>query len=235
MLTAPPLRRTPLHSWHARHGAHFLDRLGWQLPAAYGALGRETDAARHGLAVADVSALVKIALVGPGVPALAQELAGNTAACQPRGVAALPVPTGALACRLTESHLLLLAATPDPGPLQGLLAERRAGAAVVQSDVTSAQAGLCLVGQHVEDLLRRLTALDVSAAALPPGACAETGLAGVPALLIRPPGTTPPALHVLVGWDLAEYAWECVLEAGRGFGIQPLGWEGLCSLGLAAG
>ena len=48
------------------------------------------------------------------------------------------------------------------------------------------------------------------------------------------PDSTPAALYVYVSCDLAEYAWERVLEAGRGFDIQPLGWEGLRALGLAA-
>jgi hypothetical protein len=70
MLNAPsPVARTPLHHWHAAHGARFADLDGWQVVAGYGALEREVAAARGGLGLADISAFKKINLHGPGVPA----------------------------------------------------------------------------------------------------------------------------------------------------------------------
>src|SRR5262245_52279261 len=109
MVSSPPQFRTPLHHWHARRGARFLDQGGWQLPAAYAGAGREADAARHGLVLADVSAFAKLGLLGPGVPARARALAGDGPASRPWGVADLGGTGPLLACRLTDDHLLLLA------------------------------------------------------------------------------------------------------------------------------
>ncbi len=228
---ATVVRYTPVHHWHARHGARFADSGGWQVPVAYVGAGREAAAARSGLAVADVSAFAKVSLLGPGVGAAARTLAGDGPAAKPRGLAALAGMT--LACRLTDDHLLLLAATTGMAGLDTLLVDFPPEARLVRNDATTAYAGFCLVGPHVEELLRRLTALDVAPTALPPGSCAETGMAGVQALLVRPAEQGVPTVRVYVGWDVGEYVWERLLAAGRGWDIQPLGLEAFGSLGLA--
>jgi glycine cleavage system aminomethyltransferase T len=233
MVLSPPLQRSPLHHWHASRGARFTDQAGWQLPAVYTTTEREVSAARTGLAVADISAFAKISLLGPGVPDLARALTGDGPATRPRGVAALDAGGRLLACRLTDEHLLLLASTPDPGNFDGRLANLPAGPSVVRSEATSAYAGFCLVGFSIDKLLCRLTSLDVTPAALPPGSCAETGLAGVQALLVRPPESGSASLRIHVGWDVAEYVWERLLDAGRSQEIVPVGMEALRSLGLA--
>jgi glycine cleavage system aminomethyltransferase T len=53
------MARTPLHHWHAAHGARFLDRDGWQVVAAYADPEREAETARTGLGLADNSAFLK--------------------------------------------------------------------------------------------------------------------------------------------------------------------------------
>jgi sarcosine oxidase subunit alpha len=226
MPNAPaPVARTPLHHWHATHGAHLAERDGWQVVTAYSAVEREVVAARAGLGLADVSAWAKVSLRGPGVPALVRSQIPGSAAQSPRGVAAIP-EEAALACRLTEDHLLLLgsaAAFSFAHRLAGLLQNW----AVVRTDVTSALAGFMVVGPSLEEFLRRLTQLDVRAAHLPVNACAETALAGVEALLVRTAETSLPSMRVYVGWDFGEYVWERMLEAGQEWSITPLGMEAL--------
>src|SRR5262249_8944995 len=138
----------------------------------------------------------------------------------------------ALACRLTDDHLLLL----DAGT-GAALGERLAGLpgaeGLVQADATSAYAGFWLIGPHTGEVLRRLTHLDTSPAALPPGSCAEAGLAGVPASLVAPPARSLPSVRVYVSWDLGEYVWEQLWEAGAPWAITPLGLQALQAL-LAA-
>ena len=107
-----------------------------------------------------------------------------------------------------------------------------AATAVVASDATSAQASFCLAGPLGDALLQRLTAFDM--AALPSSSCAETGVAGVHAVLVRSQELSVPSLRILVAWDLAEYLWETLLDAGRGHGIAPLGLDGWrrCRMGV---
>src|SRR6516165_3812712 len=125
--------RTPLHHWHAAHGARFTDRDGWQVVASYTEARREADAARTSLGLADISASAKVSLRGVGVPSLVEALLPDGAARRPGGVAALPGEP-ALACRLTDDHLLFLASPPAAMTLR-TIAE---SPSVVQTDATSA-------------------------------------------------------------------------------------------------
>ncbi len=175
-------------------------------------------AARAGFGLADVSAFAKLSLRG-----------AVGASPGPRGVAVLAGDSG-LACRLTHDHLLLLGSTMAVADLSPSMTAVPEGRGVVPTDVTSTYAGFELIGPRLEELLRRLTHLDVGPAALPSGSCAETSFAGVEALLVRPPGRSLPALRVYVGWDLGEYVWERMTDAGRDVPIGPLGLEALALL-----
>jgi heterotetrameric sarcosine oxidase gamma subunit len=232
-MTGSPRGRTPLHHWHTANGARFMESDGWLIPAVYSDVAKEVAAAGTGLALADLSAYAKTSLIGRDVPELIGALLGETAASQARGVAIIPPGSPALACRLTSDHLLLLAAETS-APLAVRLASLTEGRAVLGHDVTSSYAGFCLIGPHGENVLRQLTPLDVSPAALPAGSCAETSLAGVHALLVRSPEWAVPATWIYVAWDLAEYVWERLMGAGKPFGCAPLGREAWRSISAGA-
>jgi sarcosine oxidase subunit alpha len=230
------IARTPLDHWHAAHGARFTVVDGWRLPAAYASTDQEATAAGASVGLADISAFAKVSVQGPDVPKLVQALLPDADAARPRGVASLAADGSVLACRLTEDRLLLLSATPGAMGIAERLAELSSASYVVQSDVTAAYAGLCIVGPPTEALLRRVTALDVSAEAFAMNSCAETGLAGVHAVLVRMPELSVPSVRVYVGWDVAEYVWERLMEEGRAWGVSPLGLEALQALrGTATG
>jgi sarcosine oxidase subunit alpha len=215
-----PTRLTPLHYRHLAHGARFADRDGWQVVAAYSGAEPEVAAARAGVGLADASAFAKLSLRGPAVRAAFPALAPGRVALPGESV---------LACRLTEDHLLLLAAAPTVPPAMQRLADLHDGTGV-QTDVTSAYAGFEAIGPGLEGVLRRLTHLDVRATALPPDSCAETALTGVEALLVRHDRGPLPALRVYVAWDLGEYVWERIIEAGRDAPITPIGLDALALL-----
>jgi heterotetrameric sarcosine oxidase gamma subunit len=229
MSQATPLCRTPLHHWHAARASRFTDTPEWHLPLVYSGIEAEAAAARSGLGLADLSAFAKISLLGSGVPALAQALVPNSAATKPRGVTVLEPHGPVLACRLTDDHLLLLDAATAATSLQERLARLPALAQVVQVDASPTYAGFLLAGPRALEMLSGLTALDLGAA-LPVGACAETSVAGVHGLLVRAPEMTVPSVRLYVGWDLAEYVWERLLDEGRRHGLTPLGLEALNAL-----
>jgi heterotetrameric sarcosine oxidase gamma subunit len=217
-----PVARTPLYDWHAAHGARFEVRKGWEMPTVYSSPEGEAEEARRDLGLADISAFAKRSFRGKGVPGVVERMPLDGSAATPRGVARLDAPEPALVCRLTADHLLLIALTEE-----GLPIIPTAELELPVTDVTSAYAGFCVAGPRTEELLRRLTALDVRQSAFPANSCAETSLAGVEALLVRAPELSVPAMRLYVAWDFAEYVWERLLEAGRDLGVSPLGPEGL--------
>jgi heterotetrameric sarcosine oxidase gamma subunit len=226
-----PVARTPLHHWHAAHGARFANREGWQVVAVYTDPQREAEAARAGLGLVDISSFAKISVRGPE----AASLMPGGVPLSPGGVCHWQLAASAiLVCRLTEDHLLLLASTPAATELRQQLAALRAGRAVVQTDVTSAYTGYWVMGPLREEFLSRLTHLDVRPASFPVNTCAETALAGVEALLVRTAELSLPALRIYVAWDLGEYVWERLMEAGCDGQITHLGLNALARLGCVS-
>ncbi len=221
---------TPLHHWHLARSAQMGEFAGWQIPLVYSTVAEEVAAARSGAALADVSAFLKYSLLGPAVLAFLEASLPGTAALRPRGVSWLP-ERKALACRLTTDHLLLLAMDMQADALAPQLTRADLFPGLVRQEVTAAHAAFWLCGPQMEEVLAGLTALDISPTALPEGACAETGLVGVPALLVRVPELAVPSVLLCVGWEVGEYVWERLLEGGR---VTALGQEGLCEL-LAGG
>ena len=175
-MTTGPLARTPLHAWHVARGARLVERGGWQVPAVYTSPEAELAAARGGAAVADVSAFAKGSLRGRAVLAFVEASLPNTAATRPRGVARFPHDPTTLACRLTGDHLVLLALGVEPAPLEPHRKRAALFPGLVYQDATTAHAAFWLLGPQTEGLLARLTSLDISAAALPPGRCLRSTL-----------------------------------------------------------
>jgi glycine cleavage system aminomethyltransferase T len=209
--------RTPFHHWHAAHGARFAEAGGWQVVTNYADPRKEAGAAGTDLSLADISAFPKISLRGQGVPALVPTLAPGRVALSPQEASA-PGDRETHLCRLTADHLLWLAEAPGASAPTRFLG----APGVVWIDVTSAFAGLRLQGPRVAEFLARLTHLDVRLASFPPGSCAETGVAGVEAMLVRPGGRLPALVDVYVSWDLGQFVWERMLEVGRPWQITAV-------------
>jgi heterotetrameric sarcosine oxidase gamma subunit len=224
------MSRSPLQHWHAAHGARFVERDGWNVPAAYTTIDEEISVVQNGVGLCDVSAAAKFALNGPGVGAMARSLSGDGSADKPRSVTRLASDRDSLVCRLTHDRMLMLASGPNRAALEQALTDCVANSPIVRQDVTSALAGFALVGTACESLLRRVTAFDVSASGLSPGSCVETALAGVHALLLRPPFEAIARVRAYVAWDTAEYVWNRLFDAGREMRIKPIGWDAIESL-----
>jgi sarcosine oxidase subunit alpha len=161
------------------------------------------------------------------VPGIAQQLSGGAAAVPGK---VLALDRDALACVLGEQHLLVLSASMARTDATDPLA-RFGELAAEHLDVTSAYAGVHIIGPNGDALLRRLTALDVSHRAFPHGSCAETSCAGIHATFVRDPERSLPAVRVYVSWDFGEYLWRSLLDAGHSLGVVPIGidaWRELC-------
>jgi glycine cleavage system aminomethyltransferase T len=228
-----------LTAWHSTHGARLDEIDSWQVPAVYTDENTEATAARTVLAIADISFTTKVMVRGTGVAELTKALTGDRAA-KAGEVAPLTGDKSALACRLHVDQLLILSGPTSKDKLKQLLSTARSDESddepsgltrwlptkqLLEIDVTSAFAAFWLFGPRTDDLLHQVTHFDV--AALTSGRCAETGLAGVPAILVRPPSLTISSMRVLTGWDVAEYLWEELFRAGQTWKIVPLGLDAL--------
>jgi hypothetical protein len=111
----------PLARWHAQHGARFDEIDCWQVPVVYSSEDREAEAARTGLAIADVSFVAKMMVRGPGVAELALSFIGDGQFAKPGSVAPLKADRSVLICHLHPDQLLLLAGPSSKIRLDQLL------------------------------------------------------------------------------------------------------------------
>ena len=211
-----PLRQSPLH--HVVHalGATFGPHLGWNIALHFAAPDAEEAALKTGVGIADASWLGKLELKGrqAEIDSITLE-EGKTwglarghyfIACDPMsGSAIIESIEGQVAGRKTQ----------DPSWKSCIHA----------IDVSSTFAGILLAGPHSRDVLQRLTAPDVSDAALANGACLSAKVAGLHARIMRDDLDETLAYWLFVGTEYAAYAWEAIMHAGHQFGIVPVGQE----------
>ena len=93
--------------------------------------------------------------------------------------------------------------------------------------MSSGLTGLCLAGPHSQDVLSKLTDLDLSLPANANMSCTQTSLSGVQAMLVRADFGDMPAYRIFVSRDLGEHAWDILTEAGSSEGLTPFGSETL--------
>jgi glycine cleavage system aminomethyltransferase T len=117
---------------------------------------------------------------------------------------ALDFPSPARLWRLTPAHALVT----SPRSIDFIPSS-------FITDVTSLYSAILLAGPKSQDILHKLTTLNVSDAAMPDSSARQTRLAHVNAIILRGEG-----FLILNTRDVAEHVWEALLHAGaRPFGM----------------
>jgi sarcosine oxidase subunit alpha len=231
-----PVQLSPLHAWHAAHGAKMAVAGLWLRPDRYGDPLDEVRAVRQAVGAIDVSTLGKLRLTGPGVPALLDQLYINS--WQKLGVGR--VRYGVM-CN-DEAVILDDGVCARVGPQEWYMTTTSSGAGAifewiqwwVQSgwgqdvhvtDLTDAYGAINLAGPRSREVLAGLTALDVSNAAFPYMHTRDAEVAGAPGRILRIgfTGELSYEIHVPAGYTQA--VWDALIAAGQAHGIKPFGLE----------
>jgi glycine cleavage system aminomethyltransferase T len=217
-----PVKRSPAHRHQETLGARFIPEAGWEIAASYESVDEERRAIRTGLAIADITARGKIDLRGEIDPVLASLT--PTRSLDAGRLAAADGAEPAVILRLSDDWALTLCeARSTESWFSSVEAVWKPEVAMV-TDVTSLYSGFALLGPRRIDLLTRLTGFDLSM--LDSATCAATRVAEVSAIVLRR-DTLDDAIELYVGSEFGRYAWETLLDAGRGLGARPTGWEAL--------
>jgi sarcosine oxidase subunit alpha len=209
-----------------------VDDSGWQRPERYGPPEEEVRAVRAGVGLCDISPVGKLDLKGKESISVLGHISSSSA--MPRvghvqwlalkntyGVAVVE----GLCCRLGSDHVLMITTPGTMAAVEQAFEQRMAaaGGCAHLTDLTSALAAVQLVGPYSRDLLRKLTALDLSSPQFPDLTCAQGGVAKVHALVVRADVGSELAYEVYCGRDFGEYLWETLKDAGQEFGAVPFG------------
>jgi sarcosine oxidase subunit alpha len=251
-----PVRRSPMHDWHERHGAVFTDTGLWRRPWYYPKPGesvreasaREAGGVRQFLGIVDISSLGKIDVQGPDAVHFLDRVYVNGWATLPVGKARYGVMLRAdgivlddgTTSRLSEQHYFMTSTTSGAGKvmthLEYLLQTAWPELKVHVTSVTSQWAAIAVAGPRSRDLLSRLVAdCDFRSAAFPFMGVRNGTLGGLPVRILRVSFSGELAYELYTPAGYGEQLWTALWEAGQAMGIGAYGTEALGMLRIEKG
>jgi len=251
-----PTRKSPMHNWHEKNNAVFVDAGVWLRPRFYKqgnenlfeASKREAKNVRQNVGVCDVTTLGKIDIKGPDSAEFLNRVYTNAWLKLPVGKARYGVMLredgivmdDGTTTRISENHYHMTTTTAQAANvlshleyyLQLVWPELNVN--VVSS--TEQWAGAAIAGPKSRDVLQKLFPnLNVSNESLPFMGYMEGNLFGVKAKIYRISFSGELAYEVNVESDHGNFMWEKIMEIGKEFNIQPYGTEALSTLRIEMG
>src|SRR5688572_12407452 len=216
---AGDLLKTPLHDWHAAHGARLVDFAGWSMPVQYGSIVQEHQATRSAAALFDVSHMGRIRFDGPGAESFLDRLLTRKVAgmgpgkiryslmCQENGgilddvlIYHLAAHSGGL------YHLLVVNASNREKILRWLESQKRAGDDVQITDKTIETAMIAVQGPLALRIAEPLVGADLGGLAYYTGC--ETTICGHAGIASRTGYTGEDGCELIVPASAAIEVWE---------------------------
>ena len=251
-----PTRKSPMHYWHEKNNAVFVDAGVWLRPRYYKqgnenlfeASKREAKNVRQNVGVCDVTTLGKIDIKGPDSAEFLNRVYTNAWLKLPVGKARYGVMLredgivmdDGTTTRISENHYHMTTTTAQAANILShleyylQLVWPELNVNVVSS--TEQWAGAAIAGPNSRNVLKKLFPdLDVSNEGLPFMGYMEGNLFGVNAKIYRISFSGELAYEVNVESDHGNYMWEKIMEVGREFNIQPYGTEALSTLRIEMG
>ncbi len=251
-----PTRLTPMHNWHIKNNAVFVDAGAWKRPRYYKignetmleAATREAKNVRDKVGICDVTTLGKIDVKGPDAAEFLNRVYTNAWMKLPVGKSRYGVMLredgmvmdDGTTTRISEHHYHMTTTTAQAA---NVLSHLEYYLQIVWPELnvnvvstTEQWAGAALAGPKSRDVLAKLFPnINVSNESLPFMGYVESDLFGVPARIFRISFSGELAYEINVQSDYGLYMWEKMIEIGKEFGIQPYGTEALSTLRIEMG
>ncbi|WP_440918312.1 sarcosine oxidase subunit alpha family protein [Candidatus Pelagibacter sp.] len=251
-----PTRKTPMHHWHEKNNAVWVDAGAWKRPRYYKrgnenlfeASKREAKNVREHVGVCDVTTLGKIDIKGPDAAEFLNRVYTNAWLKLPVGKARYGVMLredgivmdDGTTTRISENHYHMTTTTAQAA---NVLSHLEYYLQIVWPELnvnvvstTEQWAGAAIAGPKSRDLLAKLfPKIDVSNEALPFMGYVEGDLFGVKARIFRISFSGELAYEINVESDFGLFMWEKIIDIGEEFNIQPYGTEALSTLRIEMG
>jgi 4-methylaminobutanoate oxidase (formaldehyde-forming) len=217
---------------------------GWKRPPYFDRVGQEHKATRERVALYDLTSFGKIEVSGPGALKLLQYLADSDID-KPVGSAVYTQflnPNGGVEADLTitrhsEDRFWVITGSAfianDIGWIQMHVSEE--DGAVTIRDITTDWACLAMWGPKSRDVLKKITASDISNSAHPYLHTRPIDINGVTVLAQRVSYVGELGWELYIPANRATLVWDALLNAGQEFGIEVGGYKVLDSLRLEKG
>jgi 4-methylaminobutanoate oxidase (formaldehyde-forming) len=261
LLSARPLRRSPLYDRLEAQHALFGSKMGWERPNFFAPAradaridyswerqnwfpyaAAEHKATREAVTLADLTSFAKFFVQGRDAEAALQRLCANDVAL-PVGAT---VYTGLLnargtyesdltVARLAENRFLLVTGTAQATRDADWIGRNLGGASATLTDVTSAYAVIAVMGPRARDLLMRATRAPLDDAAFAFGAIREIGIAHANVLASRRTYVGELGWELYVPTEYAGSVYDTLREAGGDLAARNAGYYAIESLRLEKG
>jgi aminomethyltransferase len=232
-------KKTALNGIHRQLGARMVDFAGWDMPVQYAGPLPEHLAVRTRAGIFDVSHMGEVQVSGPGAHQTLQKLTCNdinrlaVSQCQ---YSALTTPRGTfiddlLIYRMAQDHFFLCVNAANQEKDYAWIREN----AVPGTDVIFRShdfSQLAVQGPKALDILRPLTAIRLDSMRY--YWFAKGDLAGVSAIVSRTGYTGEDGFEIYCPPASTESVWAQILDAGKPFGLEPIGLAARNTLRLEA-
>jgi len=251
-----PTRKSPIHSWHEKNNAVFVDAGLWLRPRYYKqenenlheASKREATNVRNNVGVCDVTSLGKIDIKGSDSAEFLNRVYTNAWMKLPIGKARYGVMLredgmvfdDGTTTRISENHFHMTTTTANA---VNVLSHLEYYLQVVWPDLdvnvlstTEQWAGAAIAGPNSRDLLNKLFPdSNFSNEAFPFMGYKEESLFGVPARIFRISFSGELAYEINVESGYGIFMWEKIMSLGKEMNIEPYGTEALSTLRIEMG
>jgi dimethylglycine oxidase len=259
-----PLRLSPFHTRQRELGAYFLEASGWERPQWYEAnaelargrhiatpgpwashfwspiVGAEAQATREGVALYDMSSLMRLEVAGPGAAAYLERM---TTGRVDRAAGAVTYclmldAQGRLRGDITVARIsedVFQLGVNSPLDLAWLRGHSPADGTVQVRDLTPGTTCVGLWGPLARDLLQPLADHDLTNAGLRYFRCARFHVGHVPVLAMRVSYVGELGWELYTTADLGMRLWDTLWQAGRPHGVIAAGRGAFNSLRLEKG
>jgi methylglutamate dehydrogenase subunit C len=251
-----PKRLSPLHDWHVKNGATFIEAGLWMRAWYYDWAGnspetayiKEMELVRQNVGIADVSSLGKIDVQGPDAAEFLNRVYVNGFAKLPIGRARYGVMLNddgvvlddGTTSRIRDTQFYLTTTTAQAGEvmswLEYLLQMHWKDLDVHVTSLTDEWGGMAVSGPNARRALQlAFPDAELSNEALPYMGVKDIEFEGVAIRILRLSFSGELAYEVHCSADYATALWEHILKAAEPLGIKPYGLEALASLRIEKG
>ena len=219
-----PIKLTPLYSTAQRIGATFAEQRGWHIPDVYTTSEAEIAAARERLALADETPNGKLLLEGDQAESVLMAAFDLNS---------LKINEGCDGIYRLRNDLFFISTLPG----KEVSAQKKLTTALAASeqfvtitDITHGRAEIRVIGPNSQALLSKVCGLDFHPSTFPNESAKQSSLAKTTQLIIRRDIGELSAFSIIGSQSLGPYVWDTLMEAGREFGIVPIGRAALAAL-----
>lgn len=240
-LTENQLKFTALTDLHTRLGAKMVPFAGYLMPVSYEGINAEHETVRNGVGVFDVSHMGEFILKGPDALDLIQRVTSNDASKlfdKKVQYSCLPNETGGivddlLVYRIDEkTYMLVVNASNIDKDWDWIQKYNTKG--VEMHNISDKTSLLAVQGPKAVDVLQPLTDMDLRN--MEYYTFDKGKFAGIDNVLVSATGYTGAGgFEVYFENKDAEHIWNKIFEAGKSFGIKPIGLGARDTLRLEMG